>query len=368
MKHSFGPIFVTATLLAAQVAWAQPTNSPAATTNTASSFVLEPASPPLLNRIGLSYRMGVNISVDFHNLGGLQLSDPGSAVGTQVNRNYDDGYNRVDSSGNAGGLTRYWGYTSGQSVQGGNLVLQSDSTPATATSGRYQDSPQSGFELNYSRELTRGKHWRFGVEAALGYMAVSIADSQTLSYTVNRLNDYYALNGVIPELPPYYGPYDGPGALIPSEPTPGTRSAEVLPNAATITGERKVDSDVFTLRLGPYLEIPLSQKFAVSLGGGLTLALADTKFSYTETVLISDPLYGINLSSTPRSGSGSQTDWLVGWYGGGSVSYAASEKVRVFVGATFQAAGKAVNNQNGKQSVLNLNQALIFSVGANYSF
>jgi hypothetical protein len=312
--------------------------------------------------------MGVNINVDFRKLGGLQLSDPGPAIGNQVNRNYDDGYNRIDSSGNQGGLTRYWGYSSGQSVQGGNLVLQSDSTPATATSGRYQDFPQSGFEINYNRELTRGKHWRFGVEADLGYTAVAIKDNQTLSYTVDRLNDSYALNGVTPPEPPYTGLFDTHGPDIPSQPTAGTRSTTVLPNAATILGERKVDSDVFTLRLGPYVEIPLNQKFAISLGGGLTLAVADTKFSFSETVVISDPLYGINLASAPRSGSGSQTDFMVGGYAGGSVSYAVSEKVRVFLGAIFQAAGQAVNNQNGKQSVLSLDKALMFSVGANYSF
>jgi hypothetical protein len=312
--------------------------------------------------------MGVNISVDFRKLGGLQLSDPGPATGGQVNRNYDDGYNRLDSSGNAGNMTWNWGYSSSQSVQGGNLVLQSDSTPATASSGRYQDFPESGMEINYSRELTRGKHWRFGLEAALGYTAVSIKDNQTLTYTTTRLNDTYTLNGVVPPEPPYAGSFEGPGPLIPSSPSAGERSTTVLPGAATIFGERKVDSDLFTLRLGPYVEIPLYKKLSLNLGGGLTLAVADTKFSFNEIVTISDPLYDINLTSAPRSGSGSQTDFLVGGYAGGSVSYAFSEKVRVFIGAIFQAAGQAVNDQNGKQSVLNLDKALMFSIGANYAF
>jgi hypothetical protein len=223
-------------------------------------------------------------------------------------------------------------------------------------------------EINYSRELTRGKHWRFGLEAALGYTAVSIKDNQTLTYTTTRLNDTYTLNGVVPPEPPYAGSFEGPGPLIPSSPSAGERSTTVLPGAATIFGERKVDSDLFTLRLGPYVEIPLYKKLSLNLGGGLTLAVADTKFSFNEIVSISDPLYGINLTSAPRSGSGSQTDFLVGGYAGGSVSYAFSEKVRVFIGAIFQAAGQSVNDQNGKQSVLNLDKALMFSIGANYSF
>ena len=116
------------------------------------------------------------------------------------------------------------------------------------------------------------------------------------------------------------------------------------------------------------MEIPLNRKFAVTLGGGLTLAVADTEFSYSETVLISDPTYGINLASQPRSGSGSETDFLVGGYAGGSLSYALSEKVSLFAGAVFQAAGKAVNETKGKESVLNLNKSVLISIGAKYAF
>ena len=128
-----------AALLAAPALRAQ-TNAP----ETVPIISLEPARGPMLNRIGLSYLMGINISVDFRHLGGLQLSDPGPATGAAVNRFYDNGYNRVDISGNAGGQTWFWGYSSPHSVQGNSLVLQSDSTPATAHSGMYQDQPQSG--------------------------------------------------------------------------------------------------------------------------------------------------------------------------------------------------------------------------------
>jgi hypothetical protein len=329
-------------------------------------MILESPPPPLLNKIGLSYRMGINISVDFHNLGGLQLSDPGSLLGSTVNRNYDNGYNRVDVSGNAGGLTWYWGYTSPQSAQGGNLALQSDSTPATATTGSYQHHPQSGAELSYEREFKRAKHWRLGAEAAFGYEAVSISANDTLSYFVNRTSDTYPLNGIIPPQAPYFGTFEGPGPLIPS--MPSGRTTTVLPASATIIGDRKIDSDVFTLRLGPYFEVPLSRKFLVALYGGLTLAVADTQFTFSETVIISDPLYNINLVSTPRSGSGSQTDFLVGGYGGANLSYLISDRVSLFGGAMYQAAGEAINHQSGKESVLNLGKSVIFTIGAKYSF
>ncbi|MEI8197467.1 MAG: hypothetical protein WCI73_16345, partial [Phycisphaerae bacterium] len=38
-----------------------------------------------------------------------RANDPGAAA-AGTDHTYDDGYNRVDSSGNAGGLTTDWGY------------------------------------------------------------------------------------------------------------------------------------------------------------------------------------------------------------------------------------------------------------------
>src|SRR2546425_10994055 len=63
-----------------------------------------PAEP--LNKISLSYRMGLNITVDFKKLGGLAaIGNPGPATGV-ANRTYDDGsYNRPDVSGSLDGYT-----------------------------------------------------------------------------------------------------------------------------------------------------------------------------------------------------------------------------------------------------------------------
>jgi hypothetical protein len=363
MSHKYFNTLVGSALFAAMAAGAQ-TNPPPA--EAASTLGLEEGPAPRLNRIGLSYAMGVNISVDFRKLGGLQLSQPGPVTGGAVNRNYDNGYNRVDVSGNANNFTWDWGYSSPHSIQGDNLVLQSDSTPNTARTGQYQDSPQSGMELTYSRELKRGKHWRAGLEGAFGYMSLSFRNEQTLNYFADRTSDTFALNGVIPPQPPYAGTFQGPGAVISS--APSGRSVTALSSAATIVGQRELDSDVFMLRLGPYLEVPLPHKFFLTLGGGLALAWADSQFSFQEQVFISDPYYGINLAGSRQSSSGSQTDFLVGGYAGGNLGYDVTERVRVQAGVIYQAAGTATNNQGGKQSVLDLGKSVLFTVGASYSF
>jgi hypothetical protein len=337
-------------------------------TNNAPRISLELPPAETHNRLALSYRMGLNISVDFRRLGGLALSDPGPTSGSAVNRNYDDGYNRVDSSGNAGGYTWYWGYQSAQSVQGGNLVLQSYSTPANAASNDRQDDPQHGLELSYSRELYRKKSWRAGLEGAFGYSLISIADSHNLKANVFRTNDSFALPGIVPPQAPYNGTFTGPGPVISSTMTPANRSVDVLPGAATITGSRSIDSDLFTIRLGPYLEVPLDDKFSLIFGGGLALVWAQTDFSFRENVTISDPTYGVTLNSGQRSGSVSQTDFLVGGYVSGSLAYAITREVSVFGGAQYQMAGHAVNTAKGKESVLDLGSSLLITFGIAYSF
>ena len=334
---------------------------------------LEPRLPDKLNRIGLSYRMGMNITVDFKKLGGFPaLSDPGPATGIAFDRSYDNGsYNRVDSSGNLGGTTWYWGYENANQLQGNSLIMESSSSPANAVSKNRENDPQHGFELSYSRQLYRHENLRLGLEAAFGLVLVDATDSHTLFATVNRITDAFAIPGGVSVVPnaPYHGTFSGPGALMGSSPD---RITTVLSRDAIINGERKIESDVFTLRLGPYVDLPVYQKLSFILGGGLTLVSANTDFSYRETVTLSDT----GQVSGPRSSSGSQTDFLVGGYVSGSLAYALTDEIGLFAGVQFHSAGKSVtdsrvvNNQSftKKESVIDFGQTILLVFGLSYSF
>jgi hypothetical protein len=321
-----------------------------------------------LNRISIGYSMGFNYTVDFKRLGGMALSNPGPAIGGAFNRDYDDGYNRVDSSGNSGDMTWYWGYQSPASVHDDSVELHSYSTPATARSMDHQDDPQHGFEISYSRELMRKERWRGGVAGVFNYTLLEIDDNSVLKHVAYRTNDLYSLNGVVPPIAPYAGTFEGPGPLLDSSLTAGDRSTTVLPRTATVYGNRKLESDIFTFRLGPYIELPLHRRVSLFLDGGLTLGVGASKFSFTERVEISDPVYGVDLISSRRSGSESQTDFLVGGFGGGRISYAVTEDISIFAGALYQTAGKSITRSKGKESVLNMGEGIIVSIGASYSF
>ena len=354
-------------LLGAPLAWGQS----GLETNALPGFELETNAAPKLNKLSLSYQMGLNIRVDFKKLGGFApIGDPGPASGTAVDRTYDNGsYNKVDISGNAGGMTWNWGYQSAGQVQGQSIVMESSSSPNNASSKNHYDDPQSGVELMYSRELFRdAEDWRVGVELGVGYTKVSVSDSRRVLNRVDRIIDKYDVPpGVVVPLPPYNGTFEGPGALIGSGPN---RTTTVISSEAVITGERNVDSDVFIMHLGPYLEVPIYKRLSMIFDGGLTLAVGMTEFSYHETVTIPD------VGTVSRSSSGSQNDFLVGGYVGANLSYAITDNISIFCGAHFQAAGRSIANSkvrggdaaSKKQSVLDFGEAGIVQVGASYSF
>ncbi len=365
----FGQSVVAVIALAASSAWTQ-------TPNSATSLplvTLRPSSADRLNKVSLSYRMGMNITVDFNRLGGFPaLSDPGPATGGTFNRNYDNGsYNRVDSSGNLGGTTWYWGYESPSQLQGNSLVMESSSSPANASSKNRDNDPQHGLELSYSRQLYRYKNLRFGFEGAFGYTLVDASDGRKLFSTVNRITDSFIIPGGVSVVPsaPYHGTFLGPGALMSSAPE---RNTSIISRNAIITGERTIDSDVFTLRLGPYMEVPVYRNLSFLFGGGLTLVSANTDFSYHETVTLGDT----GQVSEPRSSSGSQSDFLVGGYVSGTLSYAITPEVGLFSGVQFQSAGRSVTDSRvinqqtvtRKESVLDFGESILLLFGVNYSF
>jgi hypothetical protein len=118
------------------------------------------------------------------------------------------------------------------------------------------------------------------------------------------------------------------------------------------------------IRLGPYIEFPFGrdEKFAFALNGGLNLVIGDLNFKYTETVDIQ------GAGSQSRSATGSQTDFLVGGYVGGQLSYTIDQNWGVFAGAQYQTAGRAFNNSGGKQAVLDVGETVVVTVGVSYSF
>ena len=344
--------------------------------DTSSGLQLEPPAENL-NHFAVGYRMGFNIPVRFSGVGlfsapghsvlgaGNQPGNPGPATGANSNRTYEDGYNQVDSTGNAFGLTSYWGYDHASQVQNNSVIMHS-STSSGVTTGAQDDDALPGGELSYSRQFLSKAHWRGGLEAAVGYTRLDLNDQQTLSGSASTISDAFALPPVpggglvVPPPPPYQGPYalsQNGNPLLNASPT---RSTSLT--ATTITGQRRFEADLYGLRLGPYIEFPISRRVSLQLSGGFALSYITSDFKYTESTLLP------GLVTLSSAGSSSHSDWLPGGYVAGTFSVALSDRWGVFANAQFQDLGQYTHNLNGRQAVMDLRNAIFASFGVSYSF
>lgn len=344
---------------------------------------LEPAGITNLNRIGLSYRMGFNYSASFHGLGGFSGGNAGphrlrTPSGDPFN--YDNGYIYPDqTTGSAHpGYTWYYGYVAGTPQRPVGAPTEFDlyrsSASANVASQKDECDPQSGFELTYDRQLGQAGPARWGLEGAFGFTHVNINDNRTLSEKITRTTDTYQTGGgAVLNPAPFQGTFSGPGPndasgwpLVALSPV-GT-SSETLVGAATITGERELDAQIFSFRLGPYLDLPLNRKWMVSFTGGLLLLDVVSEFSFDETVSINPSASLVALPGERHQGSISSSDLLLGVYAGGDISFALSEHVRLLAGAQIQATDNFTQSVAGKTAVLNLGQVVFATIGLSYSF
>lgn len=349
MKKHLLPILTLTTLAAAPALRAQPAAEPT-------------------ERFSLSYRMAFNLGVKFKNVGGFAAQTaPGPATGGLADRYYDDGYNLVDNNNNSYGdlqATRNWGYESASQVENNQfIVLHSSSSAALATTPSRDSEPYHGFEFAYQHEFARNESWRWGVEGAFNYLPVCVTDRASLTAPVSRINDAFEVPAdesgfrYIPTAP-YSGSNAG-GPLLGSAPT---RTTTILPGGASIVGSRNFEADVFGFKLGAYLDLPLDEKWRVTLSGGLALAGVDSQFSYSDAVTIP------GVGTQNHLGAGSHDDLLVGGYVTGNIAYALDPEWDLFANVQWQDVGKYTHRLSGPAAVLDLSSTIFVSLGATWSF
>ncbi len=316
-----------------------------------------------LNQIRFVPWTGFGITARFRNAGNLSLNPVGRTTPDGNAYNYSDGYVLTDVSGNAGGQTWYWGYDNSSQISGNTIQMHQTAVSGDVSSSDTTDlsNPGWGGELIYDRELgSRGK-MHYGIESAVDYTSLSLHASGYGTGDIIQKTDAYAFaSGTTPPSAPYQGTFNGPGFLIGS--LPASSSSTVMAGAANIITSQKLDADVWGMRLGPYLNLPVDERVKLSFSGGLVLALLNAKVSWTETVNING---GGTLSA---SGGGSDLGLLWGAYLGANLSWQLSRCWGAEAGVQYQYLGVYRHSFSGSEVELDFSKSIFISLGISYSF
>jgi hypothetical protein len=331
---------------------------PASRRSNPSVVVLIPAAPDDWTR---HFRVGgmaaLNIDASFSIGGNITVSGNNLANGI-----YDDGYVRVDNTGNAGGLTGYWGYNNASQYDASTRTLLMHSTSAFNAAGASteESEPQPGFDLAYGGNLWHWAGGRLGWELGFGLVPIQIKGNLNTSATVDLLSrTFHVPDGV--DLPgaPYQGGVSGEGEpVIQSDPT--SQTSQTLTDG-TVSGLHTVDVTLYTLRLGPSLYWDLSQRIALSVGAGPAVGVVDGNFKY-------DDLISAGGVSSHDIGSVNTTELVYGGYVNATLMYHVQPDADIYVGVEYMPLGNVSFSSSGRSSELKLGGQIYLSAGINWPF
>jgi hypothetical protein len=294
---------------------------------------------------------GIRIRVQGRVQFGLQakFTDTKPALSTAVGQ-FGDGYVLIGSNtstnaagvANPGAVTWNWGYDNASQVAGGNLTLtRYDNVPRVGT---LDGGSSTGFggELFGMYELYAFRVWNkktahWGFEAGYGYSTFDASASGSTTGTATRNQSVYSLGGIVPPAPGYRGTYEGPipgGPLAPILDFAPIGSTSVS-SAGVNNLSTSVTADLHSAKLGPWVELPLTERLTLTASAGFCTVLAQADLTFTESSSFTDPALA---AAAPGSivGDASRHDWRPGFYVQTSLDYRITERWSAFGGIQLQ--------------------------------
>ena len=325
----------------------------------AAPFIMRGAeAPDPLNRFTLGGTIGFNFKASFRKTPSAPSAiNPGPAAGGS-NHAYDDGYVRLDSSGDSGGLTWNWGYQNSAQVVGDSMHFHaSDPNPAFAGYNRkVSDDPQYGLELMYQRVIGPvSSAGRWGFEAAFGYTDMDIANTSSGPGQNRLTTDIYPLNGILPPGAGHAGNFVGPSALLGDTPT-----RNITTDA--LTSRENLSGQLLNFRLGPFVEWSFTPKLSLGVSVGPALTPASVDYGFTETTLLAGGGTGV------ARGYFSHDELLYGFYAGATLQCDFSHHWGAYIGGRFQHLNSMEETVAGRTARLDLGATIQATIGIRYRF
>jgi len=297
--------------------------------------------------------VGMNINASFSMNGNFNVNRPPGV--------YDDGYVRVDNTGDPGGRTYYWGYNRPEQLTGTTLTLHNTTGFSAIGNANEDGGAFPGLEMAYGDNLWYWKHARVGWELGFGLLPINIANHQPTdatasqtTYTFDVSNPYGAPVPGSGSGIPYQGGPNGPGYQIPDQPASFFSST----NQETINGSHSLDVMLYTFRLGPSFYWDLTDHLGMSLGGGPAVGIVSGNYKFDEAVG----------GGPHNTGQIYGTKLVYGGYVNGALLYHVTDNGDIFVSAQYMPMSDATIGGGGREGRLNLGGQLYFTVGISWPF
>lgn len=333
--------------------------------DSAKGFTVPQAASPW--RIGGGYGQLFGLKAEFSGLGNLRSSFTPQSPGPGIDRDYDNGFVRVDSSGNLGGETWNWSYDDATQYNPEGTGSIDYSITNSLANGQTNDSGASepGFELfayyfmgpaDLSGLKISTATW--GFRGGLQYSSINMGNHDHLSTKVGTTTDSFDLGGSIPPLAPYTGSFSGPGPLLGDEPVRSTGVSD----SGHVSGKRDLDVDLTLATFGTYLQIPVTAEVDFLLEAGASLGVAHGSYYFNSETAIE------GVGTQQSNGHESNTELLPGVYFGLSGIYQINERFSLIGGVRYQYMSGFELEANGSKATLSFDSAFMLSLGGVYSF
>jgi len=296
---------------------------------------------------GISAGGSANYKAGFRNRAQAQSyrSNFGAAA-AGVDHYYDDGFNRVDNTGNQGNQTTLWGYQNAAQDNGGTLTMNSSRTVVNQQGSSASDSGiQPSLEIYWQDMLTDYEKWNFGLRVAWRWQRIELDGSGFYDTAIETVSDTYTYAGTLPSAPYDSGLIGATDVRMGDVPERSYRQRA----GRSFRASREIESDLTALDLGPLVSYDIAKDLRIVFSVGGTLAWMSGDFSYR------DDIYG--------SGSDNSNDWLIGFYYGADLQYLLTENWGVFAGCLQHRLEDFSQSTEGRSAELQFDDSYSFRFG-----
>jgi hypothetical protein len=348
----------------------------------------EDAPEPLGIRFRLAGRVQFNLKASFTDtqvpLSGAagQFADGYVLLGSNTSTSTNAGA----VSANPGSATWNWGYQRENQVAGNELTLtRFDQVPRVGTLDGSGGSTAYGGELWAMYELysfrsfkKRTGHW--GVEAGYGFTTFDASASSTVSGTATRRQSVYSLGGIVPPSAGYQGGYFGPvpgGPVAPVVDFDPVRSSEVPVRSSEVQDvsinsfnslNAAVSTDLHTVKFGPWVELPVTDRLTVGLGAGFCTIYAQADLRFSESTTFTGNLAKFGGETPNLTVNASRADWRPGFYARALVDFAITPSWSVFAGGDIQSNSDLNFSSQGRGTSIQLGSVFGAMAGVQFKF